>query len=389
MSRKKRIYLDNNADTPLATEVLEAMRPWLAENFGNAASVHWYGQRARAALENARRNVAELLGAASSEIVFTSGGTEADNLAVLGAARAMQSRGRHVVTLSIEHPGVLSPCRVLEHEGFEVTYLGVDREGQFKAEDLKGALRPNTVLVSLMMANNETGTIQQVREAVQLAKPRGILVHSDAVQALAKIPVRVEELGVDLLSLSGHKIHGPQGIGALFVRKGVDLDPLLVGGGQERKRRAGTENVAAAVGLGCAAKMAARDVIQQSPRIASLRDRFEQEILSQCPHVHVNGHRECRVPNTTNLGFEGVEGETLLMALDMEGVAASLGAACSSGTLEPSHVLKAMRVPETVLRGSLRFSLSKYNTEEEIDLAAEIVCRVVDRIRSVSAHKGR
>jgi cysteine desulfurase len=378
-----RIYLDNNATTPLAPEVYDAMAPWVRDSFGNASSVHWFGQRAKAAVDRARQNVAMLIGATPNEIVFTSGGTEADNLAIFGVAGAVRGRGHHLVTSTIEHPAVLSACRVLEGQGFELTRLRADRDGVIDVDELHTAIRSNTSLISVMMVNNETGVIQSIRKIAEIAKSKNVLVHTDAVQAVGKIPANVDELGVDLLSLSAHKIHGPQGIGALYVRKGVKLTPSLVGGNQERKRRAGTENVAAVVGFGRTAELAASDVKTQSPHLALLRDQFEQAILSQCPLASVNGKKESRVPNTTNLGFEGVEGEALLMALDVEGVAASLGAACSSGSLEPSHVLKAMGVPPNILHGSLRFSMSKFNTQEELVLAAEIVCRTVDRVRTV------
>ncbi|MGB7624848.1 MAG: aminotransferase class V-fold PLP-dependent enzyme [Terriglobia bacterium] len=378
-----RIYLDNNASTPMAPEVTEAMLPWLRESFGNPSSVHWFGQRAMAALEGARQGVASLIGATPHEIVFTSGGTEADNLAILGMSEAQLRRDHHLITSAIEHPAVLSACRLLERRGIAITYLSVDSRGLVHLDELKEAIRPETELISVMMANNETGTLQPLREIVKIARARHIPVHTDAVQAVGRIPVDVQSLGVDLLSLSAHKIHGPQGIGALYVRKGVGLTPMLVGGNQERKRRAGTESVASAVGFGRATELARSDVHSESPRVASLRDRFEDKILSLCPGSQVNGHPELRVANTTNLGFEEIDGEALLLALDMEGVAASMGAACSSGSLEPSHVLKAMGVLPKTLTGSLRFSLSKFNTEEEIDRAAEIVCRVVEHIRSV------
>ncbi|MBZ5551367.1 MAG: aminotransferase class V-fold PLP-dependent enzyme [Acidobacteriia bacterium] len=384
-----RIYLDNNASTPMAPEVFEAMLPWLRENYGNASSVHWYGQRAMAALESARQRVASLVSAAPQEIVFTSSGTEADNLAILGMSGARRNQGHHLITSSIEHPAVLSGCRTLEKQGFDITYLGVDRDGLIQLEELRAAVRPETILISVMMANNETGVIQPVQEIVELARALHIPVHTDAVQAVGKIPVDVKSLGVDLLSLSAHKIHGPQGIGALYVRKGVGLTPMMVGGSQERKRRAGTENVAGAVGLGRAAELARQNSLSESPRVASLRDRFEHSVLTRCPHSQVNGHRWFRVANTSNLGFEAVDGEALLLALDMEGVAASMGAACSSGSLEPSHVLKAMGVRSEILRSSLRFSLSRFNTEEEIDRAAEIVCRTVEHVRSVPVKVGK
>ena len=380
-----RIYLDNNATTALAPEVHEAMAPWLHGSYGNAASVHWFGQRARAAVDGARRAVAGLIGAAPNEIVFTSGGTEADNLAMGGAAGSRRQVGKHLITSSIEHPAVLESCRSLQQLGFEVIYLPVDTDGLIDAKSINAAIRPDTALISIMLANNETGTIEPVRQIAQLAKAKNILVHTDAVQAAGKIPINVEELGVDLLSVSAHKFHGPQGIGALYIRKGVELEPQLRGGGQERKRRAGTENVAAIVGFGRAAELARRDVEEYSSHVAVLRDRFEQTILDRIASVRVNGSRLHRIPNTTNLAFAGVEGDALLMALDLEGVAASMGAACSSGTLEPSHVLTAMGLPAAAVRGSVRFSLSKFNSAEEIDRAVEIVSRVVDRIRTVSS----
>jgi cysteine desulfurase len=380
----KRIYLDNNASTPLAPEVYDAMIPWVRESFGNPASVHWFGQRAKAALEAARRSVASLIGAAPHEMVFTSGGTEADDLAILGMAAFSQQRGHHIITSAIEHPAVLSACQRMTRLGFEVSYVGVDQDGLIDVAELRAAIRPETALISVMLANNETGTIQPIREIVEMAHSQRVLVHTDAVQAVGKVPIDVEVLGTDLLSLSAHKIHGPQGIGALYVRRGVELTPMIMGGNQERKRRAGTENVAGAVGFGRAAELAQHDSAMESPRVAALRDRFEYEILSHCPQAQINGSRERRVPNTTNLGFAGIEGDALLMALDMEGVAASMGAACSSGSLEPSHVLKAMGVPKEILHGSLRFSLSKFSTQEEIDRAAKIVCRTVGRIHSAS-----
>lgn len=389
MSGKTRIYLDNNATTPLAPEVYEAMVPWLRDRFGNAASVHWYGQQARSAVDAARRTVAELIDGTPNEIVFTSSGTEADNLAIFGAAQALHHQGNHLITTVIEHPAVLSACKTLERRGFEVTYLGVDGDGFIDLDELRSAIRPETILISIMMANNETGTLEPLVEAVAVARKKKILVHTDAVQAVEKVPVKVSDLEVDLLSMSAHKIHGPQGVGALYVRKGIELSPLLVGGSQERRRRAGTENVGAIVGFGRAAELARQDAVLESSRVSMLRDRFEQQILERISYARVNGSREHRVPNTTNIGFEGVEGDSLLMALDLEGVAASLGAACSSGSLEPSHVLRAMHLPETVLRGSLRFSLSKFNTQEEVDRAVEKVCRVVERVQTVGERQSK
>lgn len=384
-----RIYLDNNATTPLDPDVRRAMAPWMEEQFGNAASVHWYGQRARAALDGARGAVARLIGAADQEIVFTSGGTEADNLALRGAVDALRLKGNHLVVSSIEHPAVLESCAALERRGIQVTYVPVTADGVLDVDALIAGIRADTVLISVMLANNETGVLQPLQQVVEIARSQGVLVHTDAVQAVGKIPVKVDALGVDLLSLSAHKIHGPQGVGALFVRKGVELDPLLVGGGQERKRRAGTENVAAAVGFGRAAEIAERDLPAESPRLAAMRDEFERQVLERIPNARINGGRSLRVPNTSNMGFSGADGEALLMALDLEGVAASLGAACSSGTLEPSHVLKAMKVPDSILRGSLRFSLGRFNTPAEIAGATDTVCRVLTQVQAVRAQKPR
>ncbi len=380
----QRIYLDNNATTPMAPEVSAAMLPWLHGNFGNAASVHWFGQRARAAVDSARHSIAELIGATPGEIVLTASGTEADNLAILGVAGSIRGRKGHIITSAIEHPAVLEACRALQERGFGVSIAGVRRDGVVDLGDICDKIRPDTFLISLMHSNNETGVLEPLAEILEVAKPRGILVHTDAVQSVGKVPVDVRRLPVDLLSLSAHKFHGPQGIGALFVRKGIDLTPLVVGGSQERKRRAGTENVAAIVGFGRAAELAMHEMNSTTSQVQTLRDRFESSLLQRIPSICLNGGAANRVPNTTNIGFEGLEGEGLLMALDMEGVAVSLGSACSSGSLEPSHVLKAMGVSAEILKGSLRFSFSKFNSEEEVNQALDAVCRVVDRMRKLA-----
>ncbi len=380
---KQRIYLDNNATTRVDELVIEAMLPCFRENFGNASSVHLFGQEARASVENARRSVAELIAADAREIVFTSGGTESDNWALWGVYRSRYRPGKHIITTTIEHPAVLATCKALEQEGAQVTYVPVNRSGRVDPEAIQAALRDDTILISVMHANNETGVIQPIAEISRIARARGIVMHTDAVQSVGKIPVDVRDLGVDLLSISGHKIHGPKGIGALYIRKGTKIVPFMTGGSHERKLRAGTENVPAIVGLGVAARLAAQRLPEMQTQVAALRDRFENHLLTRVGGVHVNG-KDPRVPNVTNVSFENVEGEAAVIALDLEGIAASTGAACTSGALEPSHVLSAMGLrPETV-QSSLRFSFCYYNTEEEIDRALQIIENVIQRMRRLS-----
>lgn len=379
------IYLDHNATTPLDPEVLEVMLPHLREKFGNPSSGYATGREARRAVEGAREALARVLGALSSEhIFFTGSGTEADNLAIQGVARALRHRGRHIVTSAVEHHAVLHTCAFLEEEGYEVTYVRPDRSGVVHPDAVAEALRPDTVLVSIMHANNETGAINPIAEIAKIARERDILVHTDAVQSFCKLPFTVDESGADLLSLSGHKIYGPKGVGALYVREGVPLKPIIHGGHQERNLRAGTENVAGIVGLGKAAELCRYRLADESRREAALRDRLESGLRERISHVHLNGHPINRLPNTLNLSFEFVEAEALILDLDRQGVAVSSGSACTSGSQEPSHVLLAMGIPHEVCRGSLRFSLGRGTTEEEIDHVLDILPGIVERVRAMS-----
>lgn len=383
MTVKPRIYLDNSATTRVDQAVLEAIIPCFLENFGNASSIHTFGQEARAAVEESRRALADLLGADTREIVFTSGGTESDNTALWGVFRSGYKPGNHIITTKIEHPAILATCKALQSAGAEITYVPVDASGRVDPAAVSGAIRDTTILISVMHANNETGMIQPIEEISAVARERGIVMHTDAVQSVGKIPIRVRELGADLLSLSGHKIHAPKGIGALYIRKGTKLVPFMTGGSHERKRRAGTENVPGIVGLGAAARLALERLPEMATRVAALRDRLEAQVLSQIPGVRVNGSG-ARLPNITSLAFENLEGEAAVIALDLEGVAASTGSACSSGSLEPSHVLMAMGFRPEIVQGSLRFSLCYHNTEAEIDRAIETLKKVTKRLRGLS-----
>jgi cysteine desulfurase len=393
----RRVYLDNNATTPVLPEVLEAMRPYFGEHFGNASSIHHHGQETRAAVEHARESVAALLGCRASEVVFTSGGTEGDNLAIFGLAR----EGDHVITSTIEHHAVLNACKHLAKDrdkypdkypetlGCEVTYIPVDGRGLVDPADVKRAIRPNTKLITIMLANNETGVVQAVAEIGKIAAEADIYFHTDAVQAAGKIPIDVNQIGCDLLTISGHKIHGPQGVGALFVRKGTRLEPMLHGGSHERSRRAGTENVPGIVGLGKAAELAIAgfkhgdDLRMADQKMAAARDRLERELLD-LEATGLNGEGAPRVPNTTNIYFDGIEGEALVIALDLKGLAVSTGAACSSGAIEPSHVLTAMGLRPDRARASIRFSLGKQNTPEDVDFAMGLIPETVERLRELS-----
>jgi cysteine desulfurase len=375
----RRIYLDANATTPLLPEVLEAMRPFLLEQFGNASSIHQEGQHARWAVEQARASVTRLLGCRPAEVVFTSGGTESDNLAVFGSLKA----GDHFITSSIEHHAVLHAGLKLRERGVDVDFLPVDGQGVVAPEDVRAALRPATRLISVMMANNETGVVQPVKQIGQIAAEAGVRFHVDAVQAAGKMPLEVDAIGCHLLSISGHKMHAPQGTGALFVRRGTRLEPLFAGGAHERQRRAGTENVAGIVGLGQAAECAM--AAGTAERISALRDRLETGLLERTTEKGLNSGSAPRVQNTTNFWFDGVEGEALVIALDLKGLAVSSGAACSSGASEPSHVLEAMGLSPERARGSVRFSLHRQTTAEEIDLAIELVSSQVARLRELSA----
>jgi len=380
------IYLDHNATTPVDPLVVEAIARALAEEFGNPSSVHHFGQRAKARLDDARAAVAALVGAEPSEIVFTSGGTESDNFAIRGVAEALEQSGRrHLITSGIEHEAVLNTFKALARRGWKTTMLPVDASGIVALEALRAAISTETALVSLMHANNEIGTIQPVAELAALAHEHGALFHTDAVQSAGKVPLDVRALGVDLLSMSAHKFYGPKGIGALWIRRGTRLVPFLTGGRHERNRRAGTENVPGIVGMGAAAGRARTRLAIEAPRLAALRDRLEQCILTTVPRTAVNGAPDRRVPNTTNISFERVEAESLLIALDLEGVAVSTGSACSSGTLEPSHVLRAMGLPAHRTQSSIRFSLGAATTEEQIDRVAALLPRVVEKLRSLTA----
>ena len=381
-----RVYLDHNATTPLDPEVLAAMTPFLAEGFGNPSSLHVWGREARQALERARATIAGALGSADKDtVVFTSGGTEADNLALMGVAASQEKRGRHVILSSVEHHAVLNAAAHLGRQGFEVTRLSVDSQGLLDPDDVRRVIRPDTVLVSLMYGNNETGVLFPIASVGRICRQRGVTFHTDAVQSFGKLPLDVEMLCVDLLSLSGHKTHGPKGIGALFIRRGTRMQPLLHGGAQERSRRAGTENVAAAVGLARATELSLQDQAGESRRMADLRDRLEGGVMAALPGVLRNGHPTERLPHTTNLAFAGVEAESLILALDLAGIGASSGAACSSGSLEPSHVLAAMGLPPERVLSSVRFSLGRTTTREEIEHVLEVLPPIVERMRRVNA----
>jgi cysteine desulfurase len=382
-----RVYLDHNATTGVGPEVLDAMLPYLSAEYGNAASIHTFGQRARGAVETAREQVAALIGARAQEIVFTSGGTEADNHAIFGvvAAAASSASRPHVITSSIEHEAVLNSCQALEKQGAEVTYLAVDREGRVQPEDLKRGLRKETVLITIMHANNELGTVQLLDEIGRIAGEADVCLHTDAVQSAGKLPIDVNALGVDLLTLSGHKFYAPKGIGALYIRGGVRLRQLFYGGHHQRGFRPGTENVPGIVGLGKAAELARRSLAVDAARISALRDRLEQGIAARVPHSRVNAAHASRTPNTANITFHGIEGEALVIALDLKGLACSTGAACSSGSVEPSHVLTAIGLPPEEARASLRFSLGRHTSAGDIDFALQIVPATVNQLRELSS----
>lgn len=379
------VYLDHSATTPLDPEVLEAMLPYLTEEFGNASSVYGLGQRARQAIDQARDEVAAFYGVASKEVIFTSGGTEGDNLAFRGVAQRNSERGRHLITSTIEHDAVLRSADELEREGFEVTRLPVDRTGLVDPADLARALRKDTILVSLMHANNEIGTIEPIAELVAVTREHSdAYFHTDAVQSTGKIPALVEELGVDMLSMSAHKLHGPKGVGALIVRSGVRLQPQMLGGGHERNRRAGTENVAGIVGLAKALSIAQRDLKKNTEHLTRLRDRLIEGVLDRIPRAELTGHPVNRLPHHASFLFQGVEGESLLLQLDMAGIAASSGSACTSGSLEPSHVILALGYPRERALGSLRLSVGRGNTDQEIDLLLDHLPGMVGRLRNMA-----
>ena len=382
---RRRVYLDNSATTPVDPRVAAAMARTVVETFGNASSVHGFGQQARAAVDRARREVAALIGARQNEIVFTSGGTEANNLAIRGLCEASAAHGRHIITSAIEHPSVAGVCLELEKRGWEVTRLPVFENGIVRLEDVSAALRDDTVLITIMLANNEIGTIQPVREIGSMVRERRHLwLHTDAVQAAGRLPLNVDDLGCDLLTMSAHKLYAPKGVGALYVRRGVRLHGQNVGGHQERERRAGTENVPGIVAFGEAAKLAREELSERSVHDRALRDRFEAAVRNRIGDVVMNGDREQRLAHLSNISFRFIEGEGLLINLDLEGVAVSTGSACSSGTLEPSPVIRALGVNDEIARGSLRFSFGKDNTEEDVDYAVEVLSRAVERLRALS-----
>jgi cysteine desulfurase len=379
----KTIYLDNNATTALAPEVLDAMLPYFRDLYGNPSSVHGLGGSVRDRIDESRRKVGELLGARPKEIMFTSGGTESDNTALRSALKAFPEK-RHIITSEVEHPAVRSLCRRLEKQGFRVTQVPVDENGNLDFDFYERSLTPDTAIVSLMWANNETGVLFPVEKAAEKARDRGILFHTDAVQAVGKCDIDLSATAIDMLSLSAHKLHGPKGVGALFVRKGSPFRPLLIGGHQERGRRAGTENVPGIIGLGRAAELARRHLAEGNEGVRTLRDKLEDAIRKTVPETHIHGRLAKRVPNTTNIGFAYVEGEGILLLLDELGICASTGSACSSGSLEPSHVLLAMGVSHASAQGAVRFSLSRYNTEEEIDFVSENIPGIIERLRDMS-----
>ncbi|MDR0524154.1 MAG: cysteine desulfurase NifS [Candidatus Methanoplasma sp.] len=380
----KTIYLDNAATTAVKREVFDAMAPYFTEQYGNPSSIHEFGARCGVACDEARAKVAKVIGANPQEIYFTSGGTESDNWAIKSTAYAKKEKGRHIITTRIEHHAVMETCEFLKRDGFDVTFLDVDDQGLVDPAKLEAAIRPDTILISVIYANNEIGTVQPIAEIGRIARARGVLFHTDAVQAFGHVPIDVDAENIDLLSASGHKIHGPKGIGFLYMRKGVKLPPLMHGGHHERGRRAGTLNVPGIVGLGKAAEIAGAEMAANAERVTALRDRLIKGMLSEIPHSRLNGHPTKRLPGNANLSFRFVEGESLLMMVDEKGVSASTGSACASGSLDPSHVLLAIGLPHEIAHGSLRFSLSEDNTEEEIDYAVEAVREVVERLRSMS-----
>jgi cysteine desulfurase len=380
----KQIYLDYAATTPAAPEVVQAMMPYFNEAFGNPSAIYSYGQEAKSAIEEARAKVASLMGARNEEIVFTSGGTEADNFAIKGVAFANKKKGNHIITTAIEHHAVSESCRFLAKLGFKITYLPVDNYGLVDPDDVKKAINVKTILISVMHANNEVGTIQPIAEISKIAKEAGVYFHTDAVQTIGHIPADVNELGVDLLSMSAHKLYGPKGIGALYIRKGTKLVSFMHGGGQERGRRASTENVPGIVGFGKAAEMATREMNEEAERLTHLRDKLITDILKKIDNIRLNGHPLKRLPNNVNISVSFVEGESMCLNMDMAGICASTGSACSSGSLEPSHVLLAMGVDHVQAHGSLRFTLGKWTTNEEIEKVLEILPRIVAKLRAMS-----
>jgi len=384
---KKRIYFDHSATTSVDPRVLEAMLPYFSVNFGNASSVHSFGQEAKVALEESRRQIAAVIDAEPSEIVFTSGGTEADNLAILGTAQFFSGRKNHIVTSAVEHHAVLYACKYLEKTGFDVSYVPVDKFGSVSPEKVAQAIREETCLVSIMHANNEIGTINPIREIAALTKDRGVLFHTDAVQTFGKIPIDVKGMNIDMLSISAHKIYGPKGIGALYIRRGIQIEKIMHGGKHERDRRAGTENIPGAVGLGKAAEICRRSMEEDREKLTELGNDLHRKISQTLPEAHMNGHETQRLSGILNLSFSGAASDSLLLSLDLKGIAVSNGSACSSGTIEPSHVLKALKLPRNLASSAIRFSLGRGNTSEEIDFTVEALQEIVSRLRGLKSGK--
>ncbi len=379
----QRIYLDHSATTPVDPQVVEAMLPFFTERFGNPSSIHWFGQQAKVALEDARRQIAALIGAEPGEIVFTAGGTEADNWAIKGAAYFFEGKKKHIITALVEHHAVLHSCHRLQKKGFDVTYLPVDQYGRVAPERVLEAIRNDTCLVTIMHANNEIGTINPIRDIGAIARERGVLFHSDAVQTVGKLPIHVHDMNVDLLSLSSHKFYGPKGIGALYIRRGLQIEKLIHGGSQERDRRAGTENLAGAVALGKAAEICRKRMADDEGKLRQLSHEFYTKVTQHIPNVHLNGHKTERLPGILNLSFDGCASDSLLQNLDLKGIAVSGGSACSSGMAEPSHVLSALGLPMNLAISAVRFSLGRENTSEDMDYTVESLKEIVERLRGI------
>ncbi len=380
----RRVYMDHNATTPVHPEVLEAMMPFFRDQFGNASSIHWAGREVKKFLDEAREKVSALMNADPQEILFTGCGTESDNMAIKGVASTHQDKGRHIITSKVEHHAVLHTCQFMEGLGYQISYLSVDRDGLIDLEELRRSIRPDTVLVTIMFANNETGTIMPVQEIGEICREKGVTFHTDGVQAVGKIPIDLKKLPVDILSLSGHKLNTPKGIGAQFIRKGTKLSPLIHGGAQERNRRAGTENIPYIIGLGKACEIAQRDFQKRHEYLRNLRDRLQEGIFQAVPHVELNGHPVRRLPNTLNASFLYVEGESLLLNMDLEGIAVSSGSACSSGSADASHVILAMGKSPLVAQSAIRFSLGLTSAAGDVDYVLEVLPRIIERLRAIS-----
>lgn len=380
----KNIYFDNAATTRLDEEVLNEIIPYLKENYGNASSIYKLGRESRKAVEDSREKIAKILNCAPNEIYFTAGGSESDNTAIKGIAHSYKNKGNHIITSKIDHPAILETCKQLEKEGFEVTYVSVNNNGIINLEELMNSIKPTTILITIMFANNEIGTIQPIEEIGKLAKENNIFFHTDAVQAIGNLEIDVKKLNIDALSLAGHKFYGPKGIGALYIRKGINFEKYISGGHQERNKRAGTENVPGIVGIGKAIELAYNNLEEHNKKIKNLRDYYESQIIKKIPYIKVNGDIEKRLPGNSNISFRFIEGESLLLNLDLKGICASSGSACTSGSLDPSHVLLAIGLPHEIAHGSLRISIGKYNTKEEVDYLIDNLVKIVDRLRDMS-----